>query len=212
MERQPATYHHGDLRRALLDAAMDSIARDGASRLTLRGVARATNVSHAAPYHYFKDKGALLAAVAEEGFRNLDAYIKDRTDAATSHALALQEAAVAYVVFAVTHPDLFRVMFGPQLADKTDYPSLRDASRSTYRHIEQGIGSVEPGEGSSGEPTSNVATASWSLIHGLAMLLIDRQFGAVTPEEAEGMALTATNVFWIGLSNMGGSDPTPTLP
>jgi len=68
LEKKRGRYHHGDLRRALLDAALELLAREGASALTLREVARRAGVTHAAPYRHFTDKQALLAAVAEEGF------------------------------------------------------------------------------------------------------------------------------------------------
>ncbi len=198
---QGTSYHHGDLRRALLEAACETIRTQGAARLTLRGVAHAANVSHAAPYHHFKDKEALLAAVAEEGFRALRKSVDARSAAAESPALVLQEAAVAYVLFAVEDPELFRVMFGPYLSDKTAYPALQAASQAAYRVIGEGLKPYgSSGKGSSAQ-AEHLAVASWAVIHGLAMLLIDKQFGVANTIEAEHLARQITDVFWVGLSS-----------
>ncbi len=197
---QETSYHHGDLRRALLAAAHETIRTRGAARLTLREVARAANVSHAAPYHHFKNKDALLAAVAEQGFRALRQAVEARSAAAARPALALQEAAVAYVLFAVEHPDLFRVMFGPQLADKSAYPSLQAEAAAAYQAVEEQLARCGlPGEGSS-DRAGHLALASWAVMHGLAMLLIDRQVGEVNATAAEDLAKHVTDIFWLGLS------------
>jgi AcrR family transcriptional regulator len=204
------SYHHGDLRRALLEAARAIIRDEGAAALTLRGVARAAGVSHAAPYHHFKDKGALLAAVAEEGFIAFRAFVEARAADASTPALALQERAIGYVVFAIEEAELFRVMFGPQLADKSSFPTLRGAAAAAYSLI----GDLFETDASSKVERSWTgdaapAVASWALIHGLAMLLIDGQFGEVSSAEAETLARAATDVFWLGLSSLPLGSSTP---
>src|SRR5262245_23788463 len=104
-------YHHGDLRRALLDAALEILAEGGAAGLTLREVARRAGVTHAAPYRHFEDKAALLAAVAEEGFRAVYAEMLARSERVKDPVERLYQIGAAYVLFAVTHPAHFRVMF-----------------------------------------------------------------------------------------------------
>ncbi len=115
--RKPrTTYHHGDLRRTLIDAALRAVERRGPDAVTLRGVARDAGVSQAAPYNHFADKDALLAAVAAEAFQRFAAAL-DRAGAAASSPRARAAAlGRAYVGFAHAHAALFRLMFGPALA------------------------------------------------------------------------------------------------
>src|SRR5258707_1216881 len=105
-------YHHGDLRRALIDAARVLVEREGRQALTLRAAARMAGVSQAAPYRHFPDKNALLAAVAEDGVRALAAWLRGAAARHEGDPLArLQALGVAYVTFAVTSTAHFRVMF-----------------------------------------------------------------------------------------------------
>src|SRR5262249_52270729 len=100
VEKKRGRYHHGDLRRALLDAALGMLAREGGTALTLREVARRAGVTHAAPYRHFTDKQALLAAVAEEGFRMLSSEMASSAREATDPRQALQAIGTSYVRFA----------------------------------------------------------------------------------------------------------------
>ena len=102
-------YHHGDLRRALLAAAVEMIAEAGPAALSLRALARRTGVSHAAPAHHFGDKAGLLTAVAAEGYRLLAAALRDAYERTGSFL----EVGVAYVRFALEHQPYFEVMFRP---------------------------------------------------------------------------------------------------
>ncbi len=178
-------YHHGDLRRALVTAALDLIADGGTAALTLRAVARAAGVTHAAPYRHFDDKAALLAAVAEEGFVSL-------REAAASAAVAagddpverLLSAGAAYVRFAVDHPAHYRVMFGAEVADRSSYPDLEAAADRSFSLLEDAIticqetGHVVEGNG------KELALAAWSMLHGFASLMIAGQLSSWVPDEA----------------------------
>src|SRR5215212_10166673 len=121
-------YHHGDLRRALLKAALQAIAEVGPAAVSLRDLARRTGVSHAAPAHHFGDKAGLLTAVATDGFRRLAATLRDTYEATGSFL----EVGVAYVGFAVTHRAHFEVMFRPELyhPDDPELVRARDAARA----------------------------------------------------------------------------------
>jgi AcrR family transcriptional regulator len=121
-------YHHGDLRRVLLEAAVEAIDEVGPAALSLRDLARRAGVSHAAPAHHFGDKAGLLTAVAADGFRRLAATLGDAYRATGSFL----EVGVAYVRFAVTHRAHFEVMFRPELyrADDPALAQARDAARS----------------------------------------------------------------------------------
>ena len=197
-------YHHGDLRQALLDAARTVLRNKGAAALTLRGVAREAQVSHAAPYHHFADKSALLAAVAEEGFRTLLHAVEEQTAAIAQPSLALQEAAVTYVAFAVSNPELYRVMFTTALADKSPYPDLQAAVRAMYDVIGKGLEHPKRDNATREGGTEYVAMAAWALVHGLSMQLIDRQLGLdETPEaDIKQLARLVTDVLWTGIEGM----------
>jgi AcrR family transcriptional regulator len=103
-------YHHGDLPRALLEAAVQAILEVGPAAVSLRDLARRARVSHAAPAHHFGDKAGLLTAVAADGFRRLAATLRETYEATGSFL----ELGVAYVRFAVTHRAHFEVMFRPE--------------------------------------------------------------------------------------------------
>ncbi|HZA81282.1 MAG TPA: TetR/AcrR family transcriptional regulator [Actinomycetes bacterium] len=158
-------YHHGDLPRVLLEAAVEAIAEVGPAALSLRDLARRAGVSHAAPAHHFGDKAGLLTAVATDGFRRLAASLGE-TYRATGSFL---EVGVAYVRFAVTHRAHFEVMFRPELY-RTDDPALvqaRDAARSMLYPPAADLA------GADGDRLG-AAVAAWSLVHGLATLWLDR--------------------------------------
>lgn len=187
MTETQTSYHHGNLQSALLEAGLAVLERDGLDALSLRAVARAAGVSHAAPYHHFADKAALLAAIAAHGFDLLHEEIETRTE--DSPADRLQAAAMTYVGFAVEHPELFRLMFSGTVSPHDGYPKLQAAASRAYGHITTNL------------PDETAAVAAWSLVHGLAMLLLDAQIGGMIPSRstAEKKAREVTQVFWQGL-------------
>jgi AcrR family transcriptional regulator len=159
-------YHHGDLPRVLLGAAVEAIAEVGPAAVSLRDLARRTGVSHAAPAHHFGDKAGLLTAVATDGFERLAATLR-QTHEATGSFL---EVGVAYVRFAVTHRAHFEVMFRPELY-RTDAPDLvraREAARSLLYPPAADIANNPDGD------QVRAAVAAWSLAHGLATLWLNR--------------------------------------
>lgn len=186
MTGKRTSYHHGDLQSALVEAGLSVLERDGLDALSLRAVARAAGVSHAAPYHHFADKTALLAAIAAHGFGLLHEEIVAR--ATGSPANRLQTAAVTYVGFAVENPELFRLMFSDTVSPHDAHPGLRTAAGRAYGHITSSL------------PDETTAVAAWSLVHGLAMLLLDAQIGGAIPSRsaAESRAREVTQVLWEG--------------
>src|ERR1044071_9801724 len=108
---EPRPYHHGDLRRALVEAARRLLESEGPTALSLRAVAREAGVSPAAPYHHFKDKCELIDAVAHEGWEELGQAIAKARATAPSAREALTNIGVAYVCFARDNPALYRVMY-----------------------------------------------------------------------------------------------------
>lgn len=156
-------YHHGDLRRALLDAAVSEIVRIGIADLSLRALARATSVSHAAPTHHFGDKRGLLTALAAQGYRWLAAELQ-----AVDGFL---EVGVAYVRFAAAHPAHFEVMFSPDLLhrDDSELIAARTASRAV---LQSGVVRMSAGLEGFSPSSESAALAAWSLAHGLATLYL----------------------------------------
>src|SRR5215213_6595995 len=149
-------YHHGDLRRALLEAAVEAIAEVGPAAISLRDLARRAGVSHAAPAHHFGDKAGLLTAVAADGFRRLAATLGEAYEATGSFL----EVGVAYVRFAVTHRAHFEVMFRPELYH-TDDPELVRA-RDAARALLYPPAAEAANEG--GADDVRAAVAAWSLV------------------------------------------------
>ena len=159
-------YHHGDLPRALLEAAVEAIAEVGPAAISLRDLARRARVSHAAPAHHFGDKAGLLTAVATDGFRRLAASLGE-TYRATGSFL---EVGVAYFRFAVTHRAHFEVMFRPELY-RTDDPELVRA-RDAARALLYPPAAEAANEG--GADDVRAAVAAWSLVHGMATLWLNQ--------------------------------------
>jgi AcrR family transcriptional regulator len=203
---KPKAYHHGNLRRALLDGALRLLETKGVAGLTLRAAARAAGVSQAAPYRHFADKGALLAAVAEEGFRALTAATRaamraqsgDRVTGFRAHGLA-------YIRYAVEHPARFRLMFGRESSLHAGPASLRQAANETFALLVAGIaGGQKLGVIRAGDPTE-LALASWSMVHGLSALLVDGQL-PVGEESLDAFASRVLRYLYIGLH---GQPPAP---
>jgi AcrR family transcriptional regulator len=167
--RPKSTYHHADLRPALLAAARRMLERDGPAALSLREVARRAGVSHNAPYRHFADRAALLAAVAAEGFDTLAARMHEAAAKAAPER-RLSAIGAAYVRFALDAPNLFRLMFGG-LVRGADHADLAAAGARAY--------AVLAGAAKSEKPSPTRAVAAWATVHGLAHLLLEGQIAAV---------------------------------
>jgi len=159
-------YHHGDLRRALIDAAVALLAQTGPADLSLRAVARQVGVSHAAPAHHFGDKGGLLTAIAEQGHRILVRELRE----AWEHSQSFLEVGVAYVRFAVNHRAHFEVMFRPELLRQDDR-ALSEARAASAEMLFGPVGSVAAI--STDEDRLRSGIAAWALVHGVAELWLN---------------------------------------
>lgn len=172
---EPRPYHHGDLSRALIDAARRLLESEGPSALSLRAVAREAGVSPAAPYHHFKDKGELLEAVATEGWDMLNDSLSAARKSAHSVKDKLTALGVAYVVFARENPSLYRIMYDGS-RNKEELPShVHMEDDSAYCQVRDTL--VEAGA----DPTDEIAlelatTAAWCAAHGLAEMASFKQF------------------------------------
>jgi AcrR family transcriptional regulator len=168
-----ATYHHGDLRAALVRAAMELLEEDGESALSLRAVARRTGVSAAAPYRHYPDREALVSAVAAVGYEELAQQLAAaHPEPSTPDQLA--RVAVAYVQFALERPALFRIMFSEPCDHDNDERVAATAAVSAY--LRAIVERTFPG----GDAES-LATAIWALVHGLAFLYLDGKLDGSAP-------------------------------
>ncbi len=179
--RPERPYHHGDLRRVLLETAVEVIGQQGPTAVTLRDLARRAGVSHAAPTHHFRDKAGLLTAVAVQGYQLLGDAL---SEAARTEDFA--EMGIAYVLFAASHPGHFSVMFRPDLY-RSDDPDVVAARSRTTGLLRDGA------RATFGTSDRTRALTAWSLVHGLATLVRD---GAVAPEpgtDLESLARAVTH-------------------
>lgn len=201
MSTSKPTYHHGDLRLVLVAAARDLVREFGPAGVSLREAARRAGVSAMAPYRHFADKDALLAAVAAGGF---EAFASELVAATALGATALGATAsgadaragliaqgVAYVRFAMREPALFRLMFGPVITEPASLAALRLAGAPAHAALDRAVAAVLP----NAEPSAraDLTLAAWSIVHGLACLLVDGKLVGpagthVTPAEAQAMA------------------------
>lgn len=196
-------YHHGNLRAALIEAALTLIAEEGADALTLRAAARLAGVSQAAPYRHFADKDALLAAVAEEGFRAMSGAMRRRRDAAETPLERLRAVGLAYVTFATEHPAHFRVMFGRVVTDRASYPALDEAATETFALLVDGIAACQAaGMVREGDPRE-LALSAWSTVHGCSMLAIDGQFQGLSTASTRELGEAVTRDVFLGLAPRG---------
>lgn len=170
-------YHHGDLARALVTAALDIIAKSGPEALTVREVAAAAGVTHGAAYRHFADKEALLAAVAEDGYRGLAQKLAAAANAAPVYPpTRVRALAAAYVEFAMARPAHYRVMWGPRFNEDGRFPSLETAIGDAFALV---IAEFERGQFSKtfrdDQRPRDLAVAFWVAAHGFVELVLRRR-------------------------------------
>ncbi len=166
------TYHHGDLKAVILAQAAELVAERGADGVSLRELARAAGVSHAAPAHHFTDRRGLFTALASEGFRLLaDALRAARPD--------FIDAALAYVRFALEHPGHYAVMFDKSLYYDAD-PDLVAAEAAAGAELAAGVATLSDPHAKA-DP-DGAALAAWSLVHGFSMLWLNQAVNVETTD------------------------------
>lgn len=177
---QRERYHHGDLRRALLDAARHLLETGAPRGVTLRAAAQAAGVSAAAPYRHFKDREALLAAVMTEGFIELAEATELARDEAPDPVSAYLAIGHAYLGFAVANPRLYRLMFGVE-CNKPGHPDLLAAEQRAFGVVMQAARDCAAAGVIGTRAPEHVALAGWTIVHGLATLHVDGALGVVLP-------------------------------
>ena len=199
MEDQVQSYHHGNLKQALLETALEHLRLYGPDKISLRALARDVGVSQTAPYRHFEDKTALLAALAAEGFRRLNKASGLVINSENSAAKTLQMSGKAYIHFALDNPELYRLMFGPVLSPDGDFPELEEAGGQAFGVIisivQRGI---ERGEFVNKDPLL-VANSTWAMVHGIASLMLDRRFDCVEGGISESVLDESLDVIMLGL-------------
>jgi len=193
---QPNSYHHGDLRAALLDAVGDIVREKGPAGVSLREAARRARVSHSAPAHHFGNKAGLLTAFATQGYQRLAEFVVGSiTELAPDDGPAtLAAVGRGYVRFAIANPDQFGVMFRPELLDADDAEFVA-ASDAAYTLLVATIAQCAA-EGRLDADPEATAVAAWSLVHGLATLWISgRLTGRIAEPDPNRLAEAVTTLF-----------------
>ena len=185
-ERARAGYHHGNLREALVQAALGLIAERGLAGFAIAELARAVGVSSAAPYRHFRDRDAVLAEVARRGFEGLGLELARVIEASrASPGSALERCAQAHLAFAGREPAVYATMFEANLPDQT-YPDLARARADAFASVRQAA-QMACDRSRLGPPAMMVALHVWSLTHGIASLFVretgNRGLLPMPPEE-----------------------------
>ncbi len=177
------TYHHGNLRRALLDAALELFVERGAFDFTLRELAREAGVTHNAPYRHFAGKAELLAALREEGFAALAESARAALTTADEPRKRVRVLGEAYVRFAIEKPHHFRLMLHNPLGEATPNGAAFELLRTA---LEEGRAAGVVRDDLSAR---ELALAAWALVHGLSSLIVS---GNVPGDEARVRRYTKT--------------------
>jgi AcrR family transcriptional regulator len=171
------TYHHGNLKEALISAGLEILSEQGIEGLSLRNVAKKIGVSHTASYNHFPDKQALLAAISTAGHEQLHQILLDtfeKTKHSSSHIIS--EIAWAYQQFALDNPAIFKLMFSGALEEERDHPEYVEISQKSIALFEEIIvfcqskGQLPEGR------VEHIAVKLWSLVHGFTYLMLENQF------------------------------------
>ena len=166
-------YHHGNLHQAMLEAAIAELRTGSVEQLSLRALARRVGVSQSAPYRHFRDKDDLLAQLAIWSFNELEQALLSACQSAAPLRQRLRACGYAYIQYALSHPEKYRLMFGRFLPDRQQNPGLHESGERAFmvlaNLIAEGINEAVliP------QDPKLLAFHLWSSIHGLSSLLLD---------------------------------------
>jgi len=168
------SYHHGNLRDALVLRGIEILDTQGFDALSLRQAARDVGVSQAAPLHHFEGKVGYLAAIATQGFRLMfETRIRAMRDLRDPRERLLS-VMLAHLRFSMAHPALYRVMFGAEVPAKAQFPELEQAATRSYGILETCVGDYLSHRNADLKLVRSAALAAWTACHGLATVMADR--------------------------------------
>lgn len=178
-------WHHGDLRASLIQWGTHLLDTEGVDGMSMRAAAKLAGVSQGAPAHHFKDRNGLLAAIAAQGFRDMAAWRRKRTDGvgagADDASSRLRRAMLSYLAFAVAHPARFHLMFSPQIENREQYPELLEASAASFALLRSAVEPFVPSARAKALSAQDLSFAVWVATHGMATLAIQ---GRTSPGHA----------------------------
>lgn len=186
MAKPTRQYHHGNLRSALIEAAIPLLEAQGPGALSLRELAKVAGVSHAAPYRHFADKTALLEEIAARGYDTLiQACHKAQKHYSGDPARQLVEAGIGYLLFVVEQPRVAHLMFGGMIALDACGEVLQQSSETAFQSLVDIVeGGVEAGVFRTA-PVQELTLAAWSMVHGLANLIASGMLPGVADNRRE---------------------------
>jgi AcrR family transcriptional regulator len=196
--RSRVAYHHGDLRRALVDQATELVERHGHPSITVRQVAREIGVSHTAAHYHFATREALLAAVATLGYEEMTSALESAMRDAPDARARLGELGRAYVRHALKRGRMYQLMFSSETATRDAYPELRAASDRMFALLVDAIRAGQETGLVRGGPPVEAALVAWSAAHGFALLALERRLalpGLQGRESSELAALVLRGAF-----------------
>jgi len=189
------SYHHGDLRKALLDATLAIVRGDGPAAGSWREVATRAGVSEAGRYHHFQSKSHLLLAAAADGYRALGERMAATGERATTARERLAEIGAAYVRFALDEPGYFRLLFGAHVVELVAHPdadATKQAGRTAAQHLREGVAAFVA-ESRTSMPPRDLERLVWSQIHGLAWLVLEQELRP-EPSTDDAVALARSGI------------------
>jgi AcrR family transcriptional regulator len=188
MSSKRMTYHHGDLRRQLIQTAETLIAKQGVEAISMRTLSREIGVSHTAAYRHFQDKQELLRALAQNGFaalaQRLERVAAQWRDNPLAHILAQGK---AYIDFALENPSRYRIMFGPILIHNRIEPEFNQAVRQAFTPLLSAIAQGQQRKEIRNDNVLELASMCWSLVHGFSQSIIDGQLLPVLMDASGGL-------------------------
>lgn len=180
-KKESKPYHHGDLRRALIDAAAEMLETETPIEVSLRKASEHVGVSHTAAYRHFLDKAELLAAVSEAGFLRLrDNLAEARAAAGADYRLQLEAIAKEYIRFAVTKPSTYRQMFGPHFQEQLKKAGVAESASNAFAELLHTVMAGQKAGVIRKESPFLISQTAWSLLHGMALFYIDGELQEMT--------------------------------